>query len=634
MSVQGGQGSPVDLVREFIGTDTTTSLGKQVLELLQSDNFEAVLQLQAHPAGYTCKDEYLYDATMLSLVLKNEDWPAPSASEKSRKKVAVTKFLEGEHKCFLTNQAIRRLRLNAAENYFPEGSFANWDSVLRIRRFIRHVLGEVPNLSELCPKFGPGSSLSDKHGMTTVPDKLSSELTLTPAIAPVLAFVNTSAWGRGHIAEYGSLRGKFVRGNRFFTVPKNALEERGAAVEPSVNGPYTCAIGDYIKDKQAKIGNNLRQNQQTNRELARLGSIHGTFATIDLRNASNTLCTEVVKLLLPDDWYELLNSFRSPFTSFDGKWLHLNIFSTMGNGFTFELEALIFLAVARESMRLTGVDCAIGENLSVHGDDIIVPSGAFDECVRLLEVFGFEANRKKSFGTGPFRESCGGDYWNGQAVRPFNHKTHPSEPHEYISLANKAHTIYCNSSSRAVRSAVTRVRTYALNHLPNDIRRLRGPAVLGDLVIWENDVSQWQTRLGNDRFGPLPWQREIAVWAPSSFKRVKWDGFGHGTQLAAALYGCGVISQYERVRGKPTFGQYALAAIRCSEHVPLRDGVTGYARKWIHFIGDSAEEHIKRGESRAERFLSSGSGNDVNRALSDLRLSFCLGDFSFLGNHS
>jgi len=84
----------------------------------------------------------------------------------------------------------------------------------------------------------------------------------------------------------------------------------------------------------------------------------------------------------------------------------------MGNGFTFELETLLFVALSAAVAKLIP-----GRDLFVYGDDILIPSAADRDVRAVLEAFGFEVNQEKSFSSGPFRESCGGDFFLGYNVR-------------------------------------------------------------------------------------------------------------------------------------------------------------------------------------------------------------------------
>jgi hypothetical protein len=89
----------------------------------------------------------------------------------------------------------------------------------------------------------------------------------------------------------------------------------------------------------------------------------------------------------------------------------------MGNGFTFPLESLIFWAI-------TCVACGTKarDSVTVFGDDIICPASYIDDVTKALELCGFSVNLKKSYWDGPFRESCGCDYFNGINIRPFYQK--------------------------------------------------------------------------------------------------------------------------------------------------------------------------------------------------------------------
>jgi hypothetical protein len=88
----------------------------------------------------------------------------------------------------------------------------------------------------------------------------------------------------------------------------------------------------------------------------------------------------------------------------------------MGNGYTFELETLIFVLLSICACDEVGVS---SKDVSVYGDDIIIPVEAYDVLKEVLETCGFTINEDKSYHEGPFRESCGEDYFRGINVRPF-----------------------------------------------------------------------------------------------------------------------------------------------------------------------------------------------------------------------
>jgi hypothetical protein len=111
----------------------------------------------------------------------------------------------------------------------------------------------------------------------------------------------------------------------------------------------------------------------------------------------------------------VLNALRFKITTIDGH-EHVNeMFSSMGNGFTFELESLLFLSISKAVQHFTrhlGV-------ISIYGDDIICPTAMAHDLSFCLSIMGFSVNLEKSHIDGPFRESCGGHYQNGLDVTPF-----------------------------------------------------------------------------------------------------------------------------------------------------------------------------------------------------------------------
>lgn len=100
-------------------------------------------------------------------------------------------------------------------------------------------------------------------------------------------------------------------------------------------------------------------------------------------------------------------------------------FASMGSALCFPVEAMvfttiIFLALERKAnTRFTRKDVlSFAGQVRVYGDDIIVPVDCVDPVVDLLEAFGLKVNKSKSFWNGKFRESCGGDYYDGTWVTP------------------------------------------------------------------------------------------------------------------------------------------------------------------------------------------------------------------------
>jgi hypothetical protein len=182
-------------------------------------------------------------------------------------------------------------------------------------------------------------------------------------------------------------------------------------------------LGHIIESRLRSWGINLSMQQDVNRELARVGSESGRFATIDLSSASDSISLRLVDELFPQDfscWLKFLRTTgcRTP----DGARHELYMVSTMGNGFTFPLQTLIFSAVVLAAMSYHGVEIrhsrpSVPGNWAVNGDDIICETSVSRTVIRLLELYGFAVNKDKTFVEGPFRESCGADFFQGINVR-------------------------------------------------------------------------------------------------------------------------------------------------------------------------------------------------------------------------
>lgn len=283
------------------------------------------------------------------------------------------------------------------------------------QRKIADILGEVPRLSELKCSFGPGSNTScSRH--TSARWKLGAPLQCSSNMIGVkndvlsefpLMVLNHTDWEM-RIPDVGISPGKLT------FVPKSAKTDRAIVIEPLLNTLVQKGIGKYLKRRLRLAGCNLR-DQSRNQGLAKEGSQTGRLATIDLSSASDTVSYGIVSHLLPIDWFDFLNQFRTSTVRYRKKIIHQEKFSSMGNAFTFELESLIFLALARGCCEVLRMST---DQVSVYGDDIIVPVGAYPLLAKVLGACGFIPNKGKTFASGEFRESCGADYLMGFDIRP------------------------------------------------------------------------------------------------------------------------------------------------------------------------------------------------------------------------
>lgn len=295
------------------------------------------------------------------------------------------------------------------------------------RQMILNLLGDCPMaFSEELERaeWGGGSTSSCKGQWTSRYNKIGSSADLTQGLSWCTDWLKDQPW-----TPIGEV--KLVLGNTIGTVPKSFKTDRTIAVEPTVNAAMQRAMGKLLGRLLLKWGVNT-SDQSKNQRWARKGSETGLYATIDLEGASDCISQALVEAIMPPAWVAYLNGLRSPFyRKMNGEWWLYHKHSSMGNGYTFELESLIFASVARAATALYGD----GNVFCVYGDDIIVETRV-DPYVRgTLKVLGFRTNHQKSFRRGPFRESCGGDYFNGQMVTPYYARNWDSPEYAYT-LAN------------------------------------------------------------------------------------------------------------------------------------------------------------------------------------------------------
>jgi hypothetical protein len=198
--------------------------------------------------------------------------------------------------------------------------------------------------------------------------------------------------------------------NRVEVVPKSWKTHRTIACEPAGNVPFQLAFDEYAKGcLRDKRGIDL-SSQIENQRHAKEGSITGRLATIDLSMASDTLSFQCVEWLLPIPWLNYLSDIRCSHYRLNGKLARYAKFSSMGNGATFALETLIFASLLY----------AVGSKRGIaYGDDLTIETELVPKLFKLLKFLGFVPNEEKSYFAGPFRESCGKDYFNGIDITPF-----------------------------------------------------------------------------------------------------------------------------------------------------------------------------------------------------------------------
>ncbi len=333
-----------------------------------------------------------------------------SRTTKEQDSAALTKFLA-------CNNACREytVRLNTSGDEMLFGTFKQE----LYNFFYPHGMPLLTSFDQLfdAGQNGPGAAVMANHGSAYAKLWASPLSHSRPCLAHHYAqrVEQYPLWLSAEVFRQSSLGpARYVDSSRLSFVPKNDTTSRVICTEPVLNMFYQLGIGNVLRQRLSKVfGINLETQAEVNRDLAKAGSKDGSISTIDLESASDTISLNLLKDCIPRDQLAWFQTTRSTHTLIRGKRHELFMVSSMGNGFTFPLQTAIFACAVSAVYKSLG----IFRRISVFGDDIICLAGAYSRLTYFLSLLGFRVNVDKSFNEGPFRESCGRDYFKGRNVR-------------------------------------------------------------------------------------------------------------------------------------------------------------------------------------------------------------------------
>ncbi len=298
-------------------------------------------------------------------------------------------------------------------------------------------LDELVGAGELVPKHGPGSTADKLFG-----NKKFDQRSWNQRLEDVFPFGDYALPNWRYYYQLDDVTflepGSEIPA-KVITVPKTLKTPRIIAVEPtcmqymqqSLLEPMVSFLESDIVPFQ---GRNLSSgmigfsDQSPNRDLAQRGSADRSLATIDLSEASDRVSMLHVRHLFAR-WPRLLEAIeatRSQKAAVPGHGIvSLNKYASMGSALCFPVEAMVFLTVVFMGIQ-DGLSRPVTRSdirrfrgqVRVYGDDIVIPADFVRPVMDNLESFGFKINKSKSFWNGKFRESCGGDYYDGEWVTP------------------------------------------------------------------------------------------------------------------------------------------------------------------------------------------------------------------------
>jgi len=281
---------------------------------------------------------------------------------------------------------------------------------------------------EILPKHGPGAtadrlSSNGKYLSEYWTHRLEEVFHFGDFLSPSPAY--SQDWSDGiNILEPGS-----ELPSRVVSVPKTQKTPRIIAIEPSSVQYVQQGILESVNRAMRRdlIGSFISSDsQEPNQLLAQEGSI-GDLATLDLSEASDRVSLMHVCCITRGNplFQKAILACRSEYASVPGNGIiPLSKFASMGSALCFPIEAMVFLTMIFHGIeRERGyhftdrreIESFVGR-VRVYGDDIVIPVDYVHTVVDSLEYFGAKVNRRKSFWTGRFRESCGKDYYAGHDV--------------------------------------------------------------------------------------------------------------------------------------------------------------------------------------------------------------------------
>jgi hypothetical protein len=385
-----------------------------------------------------------------------------------------------------------RIRAISFEGEYIEGILDD------LNRIMRRWLSGI-DLS--CPPFRHGSG-SVAEGNLSLADKYRAI-----KHSELIDYVCRSQTG-GSMGEFcpATPLGAVDYTSRVTFVPKNAKKLRTICMEPATLQYFQQGVMrvvyDYI-DHHPYLRQRINLRDQTqNQRLAAQGSRHNGLATLDLSAASDSVSWVLVRRifkgtkLLPWMWATRSRRNQLP----DGTCINSAKFAPMGSALCFPTECLVFAACIEYVANRCGYTGrrALERTWSVYGDDLIVPSDWSEPVILLLERLGFVINRDKSYTTGPFRESCGKEYYCGVDVTPVYYRL----PAYKDQLTPTVYMALCGHANLAMLRGLTFLRASYIS----DVLTLRKKAKTRRL---ERHIN---------RFGPLfgdVFDKPPIIWSPT-----------------------------------------------------------------------------------------------------------------------
>jgi hypothetical protein len=283
------------------------------------------------------------------------------------------------------------------------------------------------DISSIVPGHGPGAvgdlrSSADKYTLPNWTKRLEESF-------PQDLF----AFSSEEIAkDFGKQKGLVVPPGQLTAVPKDFTKPRLITVEPTSHQFLQQGLMQWIR---RNLPDPLRHSidflsQQPSRDAARKASVDLQAATVDLSSASDRLSLWTVERAIRNaSLLRCLYACRTPdvidATGLTGQRALLKKFAGQGSAVTFPIQSIIYACCGIAAVCVERGWTVNKRNIlrssklvRVFGDDIVLPKSALIHLDVIFSCLQLRINVGKTHYSGRFRESCGGDYYDGHDVTP------------------------------------------------------------------------------------------------------------------------------------------------------------------------------------------------------------------------
>lgn len=294
----------------------------------------------------------------------------------------------------------------------------------------------------------------------------------------------------------------------------------GAKLQPVREAMVRALSSSIYKDRF------VVEDQTENEELCRIGSIDGSYATIDLTGASDSLSKALMFRILPIVITRITSKYLARYLKAGEEEIRCGIYATSGNPITFVTLGCVCLAICILAEQIhTALTKEKVKPSHIFGDDCCVDARIYDLVCDIMSRLGLVVNLSKSYTVNStYRESCGTEYSQGYDLRStywprttFDFSDVPRTLVSLISLQQKLHNRYWNSQRmllecvKVLASSVGHKITCGptsdnICHPTSDVRSLKRCKTksYGDLKrVWngsipmtpslKNCISQWNS---------------------------------------------------------------------------------------------------------------------------------------------